>query len=169
MSQHAFYILVTTVHILAAILWTGSLLFMSLLLVPALRSLKNPPLMAQLIQTVGKRYRVAGWISLGVLLVTGFLALSLRGIGIAALTDPDFWSSPFGQTLGWKLALFASVVALSLAHDLMSGSRLKALRETNPAAAERQRRLASWMGRITLVISLAIVLLAIMLVRGRPW
>jgi len=169
MNHHTLYILVTTLHVLAAILWTGSLLFMSLLLVPALRSLKNPPLMAQLIQTVGKRYRVAAWISLGILLVTGYVALSLRGIGHGLLLDAAFWSSPFGQTLGWKLVLFATVVALSLAHDLMSGSRLKVLRETNPAAAERQRRIASWMGRITLVVSLAIVFLAIMLVRGRPW
>ncbi len=169
MNHHLLYIVVTTLHVLAAIFWTGSLLFMSLLLVPALRSLKNPPLMAQMIQTVGKRYRIAGWISLAVLVVTGYAALSMRGIGVAMLTDPAFWSSPFGQTLGWKLALFASVVGLSLAHDLMSGSRLKVLRETNPAAAERQRRIASWMGRITLILSLALVILAIMLVRGRPW
>jgi uncharacterized membrane protein len=163
------YILITLLHVLAAILWTGSLLFMSLLLVPALRRLDNPALMARMIQAVGRRYRVAGWISLGVLLVTGYFALMFRGITHATLVDPVFWSSPFGQTLGWKLALFAVVVGLSITHDLFSGARLRRRRETDPAGAERLRRTASWMGRITLVLSLVIVALAVMLVRGRPW
>jgi len=169
MQHHVYYIVITTLHILAGIMWTGSLLFMSLLLVPALRTLENPPLMARLIQTVGRRYRVAGWISLGVLLVTGYLALNVRGISHAMLVDPAFWSSTFGQTLAWKLTLFAGVVGLSAAHDIMSGPRLRRLRETNPAAAERQRMLASWMGRVTLALSLLIVALGVMLVRGRPW
>lgn len=169
MTSRVLYIAITTLHILAATMWMGSLLFMSLLLVPALRKLENPPLMARLIQAVGCRYRVAGWISLGVLLATGYLALSFRGIGHAMMLDTAFWCSPFGRTLGWKLALFGGVIGLSLAHEVLSGPRLQRLREQNPAAAERQRRIASWMGRITLVLSLFIVVLAVMLVRGLPW
>ena len=64
MGSHVTYLAVTLLHILAAMMWVGSLLFMSLLLVPSLRAMKDPPLMARLIQTVGTRYRVAGWISL---------------------------------------------------------------------------------------------------------
>ncbi|MCP5426395.1 MAG: CopD family protein [Gammaproteobacteria bacterium] len=169
MGSHVTYLAVTLLHILAAMMWVGSLLFMSLLLVPSLRAMKDPPLMARLIQTVGTRYRVAGWISLGVLLVTGCLALSFRGIGHEVLLDMSFWSTPFGETLGWKLLLFVGVVLLSAAHDVMSGPKLRRLREEDPAAAERQRRMASWMGRITLILTLGIVVFAVMLVRGRPW
>ena len=80
MGSHVTYLAVTLLHILAAMMWVGSLLFMSLLLVPSLRAMKDPPLMARLIQTVGTRYRVAGWISLGVLLVTGCLRSVWRAV-----------------------------------------------------------------------------------------
>jgi len=36
-------------------------------------------------------------------------------------------------------------------------------------ARARARKIASWLGRITLLLSLIIVFLGVMLVRGNPW
>ncbi len=167
--SHTLYIFTTTVHILAAILWVGSLLFMSLMLVPALRAMGNPALMARLIQAVGKRFKWIGWACLLVLLITGFTNLTARGISHSMLATPEFWKSSFGETLAWKLALFVLIIALSLVHDLVAGPKLRRLRETDPAKADTYRRMASWLGRITLVTSVVITVLAVFLVRGRPW
>ena len=61
------------------------------------------------------------------------------------------------------------MVGLSLIHDLIAGPRLRRVREDEPERARRYRRTATWLGRITLALSLLITLLAVMLVRGRPW
>jgi uncharacterized membrane protein len=167
--NHALFLLSTTLHILAAIIWVGGLMFMSLMLVPALRAMGNPALMARMIQAVGKRFKWIGWTCLVVLLVTGFTNLAARGISHRMLTTRDFWASSFGETLAWKLVLFAGVITLSLTHDLIAGPRLRQLRESDPMRADRYRRTASYLGRITLVLSLLITILAVMLVRGRPW
>jgi len=167
--NHPLYIIYTSIHIIAAIIWVGGLAFMSLMLVPALRELGNPALMARLIQAVGKRFKTIGWICLVTLLITGFLNLTARGFSHTALVSHEFWSSPFGETLAWKLVLFAVIIALSLIHDFVAGPRLRSLRETNPDKAGMYRRMASWIGRVTLLLSLIITILAVMMVRGRPW
>jgi putative copper export protein len=142
---------------------------MSLALVPALKEMKDPPLMASLIQSVGRRYRRLGWTCLFVLLITGYINLTARGFSHASLRTREFWTSPFGETLSWKLWLFALLILLSLAHDVSSGPRLQSMRKTHPEKAERYRKAATWMGRTTLIISLIITLLAVIMVRGRPW
>lgn len=167
--NHSLYVMSTALHIIAAILWVGGLLFMSLMLVPALRALGDPALTARLIQAVGKRFKVVGWTCLMVLLITGCLNLYARGISHAMLGSADFWRSDFGETLAWKLVLFLVIIVLSLVHDLVAGPRLRALRVTDPERADGYRVMASWLGRITLILSLIIIVLAVTLVRGRPW
>ncbi len=166
--QHHLYICTVLIHILCAMLWVGGMLFMTLMLIPALRSLKNPELMRSLMQSVGKLYHRWGWGSLIVLFITGLGLLHLRGISHSQLASPAFWQSPFGITLGWKLSFFVSVVIFSIIHDV---SAIKAAKRENPTPEQRSkdRKVASWLGRITLLFSLAIVVLGIMLVRGNPW
>jgi copper resistance protein D len=167
--NHPLYIISTSIHIIAAIIWVGGLVFMSLMLVPALRAMGNPALTARLIQAVGKRFKWVGWICLATLLITGFINLTARGFSHASLVTREFWTSPFGETLAWKLGLFVIIVTLSLVHDFIAGPRLRTLRESNPVKANTYRIAASWMGRITLILSVIITLLAVMMVRGRPW
>ena len=166
---HTLYILSTSVHLFAAVIWVGCLVFMSLMLAPALRDMGNPALTARLIQAIGKRFKFIGWLCLTALLFTGFTNLTLRGYSHRELISLDFWQSPYGDTLAWKLVLFAGIIGLSLTHDLLAGPRLRRMRETDPARAETYRTLASWMGRVTLLLSILVTLFAVMLVRGRPW
>ena len=169
--NHTLYVVFTTIHIVAATMWVGGLLFMSLILIPSLRKLNDPGLMSRLIQGVGQQYRWVGWISLLILVITGYLNLYYRGIKPDILFSNEFWSSPFGETLGWKLVVFAFVIFLSLIHDIIVGPRYRYYNKSteHETQAFRYRAAASWIGRVTLILSLVIVALAVMMVRGRPW
>jgi uncharacterized membrane protein len=169
--NHTWYILVTFLHVCAALLWVGGMLFMSLVLIPALRAQRDPGLTARMIQAVGRIYRRWGWGTLIVLLLTGYAALRLRGFSNAILTSAAFWRAPFGRTLAWKLFFFVGVVAFSLIHDLSSAQQLQRDSEQPPSAEERsqRRKIASWLGRLTLILSLIIVFFGVLLSRGNPW
>jgi putative copper resistance protein D len=169
--HHRLYLLSVLVHILAAVLWIGGQLFLVLVVVPVTRRLPSRALAVQLIRDTGRRFRAVGWICLLTLLVTGVTNLLLRGIGPGLWSSPEFWAGPFGQTLAWKLALVGAIWALSAVHDFRVGPRASALLAADPAApaALRLRRMASWMGRLNLLLSLLVLTLALMLVRGRPW
>jgi putative copper export protein len=149
------YELVVTLHILAAAAWIGGMLFFALVIVPAVRRTQGPEGARVLLATVGRRLRTLGWLLIGVLVVTGAANLRFHGIGWGTLREPAFWRTDFGRALGYKLALVAGVVVLSIAHDVW-------------ARASSSRRLSSWSGRIILLLSIGIVFFAVAIVRGLP-
>ncbi|MBX6378285.1 MAG: DUF4149 domain-containing protein, partial [Clostridia bacterium] len=75
---------------------------------------------------------------------------------------------PFGRALVLKLALVVVILALSTVHDFAVGPRATAAARADPAsaAAVRLRRLASRLGRLNLLLALAVAALAAALVRG---
>jgi hypothetical protein len=81
------------------------------------------------------------------------LNLRFRGIDWTTLSDRRFWATGFGHTLAWKLGFIALALVVSAVHEL---------------AARRGHggRVASWSGRIILLASVAVVFLAVALVRG---
>jgi uncharacterized membrane protein len=139
------------IHVVAAAAWVGSMIFFAAVAVPVLRSGELKDAAPRLIALLGARYRVFGWVALGVLVVTGVTNLFLRGIRAETLSDGAFWSTTFGRALAYKLALVVVVLVATLAHE---------------AAAMRTRRAASWLGRGVLLASLAILYFATALVRG---
>lgn len=169
--MRALYLTAVWLHLLAAIVWIGGMTFLSLVVVPALRSPELATSRAALLHRTGLRFRSIGWISLGVLLATGVLMLALRGVGWAELANGAFWVSSFGRILAVKLLLVLLVLGLSAVHDFAIGplasQRLRA-EPGSPEATELRRR-ASLLGRANLLLALAIVALAVMLVRGTPW
>ena len=125
---------------------------------------------AALVRGVGARFRLLGWSSLGVLAVTGVINLAARGIGVAELSSATFWQSDFGRALMYKLTAVVLVVVATAVHDLLVGKRALgriALDPRGPAAV-RSRRIASFIGRATLLLSLVVLLFAVWLVRGIP-
>ena len=72
--------------------------------------------------------------------------------------------------LGWKLALFLVVLVLSAWHDFFLGPRAaRALeRGANDAEMKSLRNRARLLGRVVALLALAIVALAVMVVRGVP-
>lgn len=168
---HGWYIASIALHIIAACLWVGGMLFLVLVLVPALRRLQDRALAVQLMRETGRRYRSVGWATLVVLMFTGTTNLLARGIGTATLLSPEFWRSPFGSVLAFKLGTVLIILILSALHDFFVGPRAsEALRrQPNDPAALRWRACASWFGRVNLVLALIVVVCGVMLVRGRPW
>src|SRR2546426_6219415 len=60
-------------HILAAVIWIGGMLFLSLVAVPVLRQVDSPLLRADLFRKMAWRFRRLVWICLAVLILTGIV------------------------------------------------------------------------------------------------
>jgi uncharacterized membrane protein len=139
------------IHVLAAVVWVGSMIFFSLVVMPSMREAVPPPQRPELIRALGRRYRVVGWTGLLVLLTTGPL-LALRG-GVA-------WNSGYGHVLGFKVALVGVMVVLTLLHDLVLGPRAA---QGNPSQQQGRRTTVLWLARINLLAALAILFCAVWL------
>ena len=159
----ALYLLSVWLHIMAVVTWLGGIVFLSIVLVPALRRPEYRTILAPLVDQTGARFRRVAWIALVLLIITGGFMMSWRFEGFD-------WGSPFGRTLGLKLLLVAVILVLSVLHDFVIGPRATALYRENPNAEEARRlwKQAGWIGRLNLILALVVVALGIILVRGGP-
>lgn len=160
--------------------WVGGMVFLSLVAVPATRGLE-PSLRAALLRALGRRFRLVGWGALGVLIVTGFLNAARYGYTPAQLLAGNWMASRFGLILVIKLGLVVVMVVLTLAHDVLSArvTTLPAPAKVGrlaagaadatpwsvPAAPDVAPALSSWLARLNLLVALAVVLLAVLLLR----
>ncbi len=166
--MRALYLLSVWLHILAAVVWLGGILFLTLVLVPAIRRSEYRRHSSGLFHHIGVRFRWIGWICYGLLIASGTLNLVYRGVTWETVTSLAFWTGPWGRLLGIKLLLVAVILLASAYHDFVVGPRSTAAARAHPGSPESQRlrRQASWVGRFNLVMGLVVVLLAVMLVRG---
>jgi len=155
-------------HILAATVWIGGMAALGLLFVPVLRQEQFEEVASPLLYQSALRFRWIGWGALGVLVVTGLVNVRMQGIPWSAWLDPRFWITAWGAALGGKLLLVGATLAVSAVHDFHVGPKAVRLMEAAPesAEAERMRWWSSWLGRGTLVLSLAILWFAVLLPRG---
>ncbi len=163
------YTLSVWLHILAASVWVGGMGFLVLVIVPQLRaSPGNLPGNAALVHTLAMRFRKVGWGALWVLLLTGLINMAFRGLLTIDLFTPAGWENPIIRAMGVKLALVAAMMGWSAWHDYRVGPRATAVMQAAPdsARAMQMRRTAGRMGRITALLSLIIVWVAVRLVRG---
>lgn len=159
------YLTLVTLHILAAIVWLGGVLFFALVGAPVLRRVEPAALRSELFEGLGMRFRVVGWGAVLTLLVTGTWLLQLRGwLAPAVLSQRAFWRSTIGVALAWKLGLVAIMLVLSLAHDIaFSPARARALAERPDGAKVRRR--VMMLARIGALAGLGAVVAAVRLVR----
>jgi uncharacterized membrane protein len=167
-GMRALYLASVYLHVLAAIAWIGGMIFLVAVLLPALRGPGGPGGAAALLNRAGYGLRTLGWTALGLLLVTGSVQSAVRAGGAARLLVPAFWDSWFGRVLALKLGLFGAILVLSAVHDFAIGPRAARAWDEAPAAPRTVllRRLATWMGRLTFLLALIVVALAVVLVRG---
>lgn len=140
--MHILYLASVWLHLIAAMAWVGGMIFIAAVVVP----LKN----AEVMQAGGRRFRVIGWIALAVLLVTGIFNVMHRGYGLEHFMTGDVFAGAWGHALAVKLSLVGVVLALTVGHDWL---------------AARSRRTAMITGQVTFTVSLAIVAVAVTLVR----
>jgi uncharacterized membrane protein len=161
--MRALYLVSVTLHVLAASAWLGASVFLAAVLVPSLRG-HDRGARAELLAATGRRLRALVWPLFALLVVTGVVQLGFRGYRWADLAGP-LWTGPGGVSLAVKLALFAATLVVSGAHDFVLGPRALAA-GGDPARRERHRRLASWLGRATLLLAISIFAAAVAFVRG---
>lgn len=160
------YYLNVTIHVLAALFWLGGLFFLAAVGAPVLRAVEPPALRAELFRRLGERARVAGWLAIVTLLVTGVLNLRFRGVlSWATLGSAAFWATPFGTALAWKLGAVGAMLVVQSVHDFVVGPRASRLRPGTPEAL-RNRRRAALLARASALIGLVIVIAAVRLARG---
>jgi copper resistance protein D len=162
------YLLSVWGHVLAAVVWIGSMVFLVAVLVPALREGSMASVRVELLHRLGIQLRRVGWVALTLLVATGLTNLWLRGIPLSSLVDPALYAGVWGRTLLFKLGVVATILGISAAHDFWVGPRAIALMETSPSSpsGRRLRTGARWMGRLTLLLSLVVLWLAVGLARG---
>ncbi len=154
--------LLVWLHILAAVIWIGGMLFLSLVAVPVLRHVDSPLLRRDLFRAMARRFRGLVWACIGILILTG--------IGNVAYYGSQTPGSPYQKVLHIKLGLVVVLVVLGVVHDFVIGPRAgRALsRDGLPPIGTDQLMvtLAPWVGRLNLLLGIVILLLAAALTRS---
>jgi len=165
------YQLSVLVHVLSAVVWVGGMLFLALVVVPVARDLPSVE-RASLVGAIGRRFRVVGWVCIGLLIASGVVNSAYRGASWENLASGELLQSRFGQVLAAKLGLVVVMLVMSALHDFVIGpASVSALERADPGSrheAASLRRRASWMARVNATLALLVVALAVALVRGLP-
>ncbi len=149
-------------HIVAAVIWIGGMLFLSLVAVPVLRQVEPPLLRMNLFRAMARRFRGLVWICIAILVLTG--------IGNVLFYGNTFPGSAYMKVLYIKLGLVAILVGLGLLQDFVIGPRAgRALSRDGLPPTETDRfmvTLAPWVGRFNLLLGVVILVLAAALTRS---
>jgi putative copper export protein len=153
--MNPWYYISVWLHIIGVSFWLGSMLFLPLALLPAI---KNNPDRANLMMETGIKFRFYGYIVMVVLLVTGIANIYLRGITITA---GFLFETRYGQLVTVKFLLFLSILAIGFWHDVHAKKR-----SLSEAHNRRFKMVARWSGRLMLLISLVMAFIGVILSRG---
>ena len=161
------------IHILSAITWLGGMLFLLMVLIPLARSqVESPGQAMALVRQAAQRFLPVAWASILLLAASGiFLATDHWSVSPSDFFGgADYFSPHFIRVLQIKTGLAALVIILSLAHDFVLGpwvmGRLEAARNAGgPPPAIPGRKLILMIARINLLLVLAILCLAVILIR----
>lgn len=159
------YKVTVAVHVLAAIIWIGGVLFMGLVAVPAARRL-DAATRREVTTRLGMAFRPVGWICLATLVGTGIYMAASWGATWQNVFDLSFFEAAHTRLLGYKLLAVLAMIGVSFVHDWYLGPK-SARVAPGTAQAERYRKWASWLGRITGVLVIVIAVLAVFV--ARPW
>jgi len=156
-------VLLVWLHMLAAVSWIGGMIFLSLVLAPLVRSRKAAPEFMALFRSAARRFRFVVWGAIAVLLLTGPPLLHQRGIPI---TNPSGWP----MILSVKLGLVAILLFVTITHDLIIGPRvgriLQLPTERRTSSDHAMVAWSPWIARCSLILTLAVLLAAVALVRN---
>jgi copper resistance protein D len=162
------YQLSVFIHVLSAITWIGGMLFIVMVMAPLLRSPDFRPQATRVLHSTGKKFKKIGWACLILLFITGFINAGARW-GFSVIFTSVFWATPYpGQILMHKLFIYLVIIVLSYVHDYHIGpNAVSAMRAAADAPETlKLRKAASRMGRLSLLLALAVLWLALRLVRG---
>lgn len=167
------YTVAVFVHIVCACIWLGGMVFLVGALLPVAKQPPFAPHLLLLIDRTGRRFRTLGWLGFALFLATGIVALGARGFTWADAWSGRLWQGAWGERLALKLALVAVMLVLQALHDFWLGPQAVANAEhandagvPNPHPTSPLMRSARWIGRVNFLLTLAVIWLAVRLVRG---
>lgn len=143
------YLASVWLHVLAAMTWVGGMVVFVAAMMPYFRG-RSATERAEFLAWFGARFRAVSWTCFAILITTGAFNLWARGVHLGDFARPAWHATPFGRLVTIKLTLVAIAIVISAVHERLSGFH------------------ARWMGRSLLLLGLAIVVLAVMLVRDEP-
>ena len=158
---------IRSLHLIAAAVWAGGLVFLGLAVGAARGTLADRERIA-LFRRLGRRFLVVGGIALAVLIATGSDMAADRLASFGDLFDTDY-----GKRLAEKLGLVIAVIVLTVFHSFVQGPALSRLREQaldHPDDAElaatiqRKSARAGVVSALNLVTTLAVLVLAARLI-----
>jgi putative copper export protein len=160
---------IRSLHLIAAAVWAGGMVFLGIAVGAARRTLADRERIA-LFRQLGRRFLIVGGAAMAVLIATGSSMAADRLTSFGDLFDTDY-----GKRLAEKLGLVVIVITLTAFHSLVQGPALSRLREQalerpgDPGVAAAIRRKAARAGIVSmlnLLATLAILVLAARLVTG---
>ena len=155
--------LVTWIHLVSASIWVGGSIFMGIVLAPMLKNLANTVEERVILMIrISRRFSVLAIPSLAVLIATGVYNANVW------LASPDVMlDSAYGTILVVKIAAVASMIVAFGIHVKISSGRIEheLTKSHNPTSIHicKLRTRITWLGRIIVGQSVAILLLAAML------
>ena len=160
---------IRALHLIAAAVWAGGLIFLGVAVGAARKTLGDRERIA-LFRQLGRRFLVVGGGAMVLLIATGSSLASDRLASFGDLFDTDY-----GKRLSEKLALVVLVIVLTAFHSLVQGPALSRLREQAlersddaelAATIRRKSARAGVVSLLNLLATLAILVLAARLVTG---
>jgi uncharacterized membrane protein len=149
--------LIFWLHFLATVAWIGSLVSISVLLLPAARQALRPPDQLALIAAVQRRLEPVAWFSMGLLVVTGLFQLSANPHYDGFLSLSGRWS--LAILAKHSLAVVMVVVSAVQTWEVLPAIRRTLMRQEKAAPHELaalQRR-ESLLMRANLILGLLIL------------
>lgn len=142
-------------HLLAAVVWLGGLLFQSHVLFPQLKKGGGNQLAARAIRS----FRPLAWSALALLVLTGLYNLT-------RLPPLDLlFRSSAGPLLALKVILVLVAIPLAAHRDFRQGSRLARALEAGEDPLPLLRSVA-WLDRVVLLLGVVLVYLGVAISRG---
>ena len=150
------------IHLLAAMVWIGGMVFLSVVLVPVLKRDGGFAQHVALFRTVAYRFRAVVWGAMGMLVLTGSVMAVGRSI---PLLDRRQWPTIFLA----KISVASFLFTLTLLHDLVVGPQVRrvlgAAEEKRSARDRMLVRYSALVPRLSLLVALLVLLLAVVLAR----
>ena len=164
------YFLCVWLHILAAAVWVGGLIYTAAVAVPFALTHEIPE-RQRLLRGLARRFRWIGWGSIAVLFVTGLGNLTLRLSPIkfsqilnGELFDPDKVEQLIAIWLPWKLMLVVVMIGLMIFHDITSIQAAK--RHQGPGDTAPGNRLGSRAAALATLVAILVLYVSVRMVRG---
>lgn len=150
------------IHLTTSTFWVGGMLFLSLVAVPLLKKASDPASAQRDFINLAKRFRLLVWGALALLIVTGTLLLSNH---VDLSESLENWP----PALLVKLTLVLLLILVSVVHDQIIGPRVRRLKRKLTCELVVLEKLllgiSPIIGKLTLLLGLAILLVAVFLVR----